>query len=234
MKSLTNYINEANETKWVAISITTKDYYGKKTITNERVVTLDTYYELKEKGRTRGHAEIVNLEKIGPTCSSKEQAMEFVTPPQKNMRKSKINKGSADYIVWAISMGKLQSNGNTKFDWNLWEETKKSKDISEKDCPCIFADTDYNCFLWGAPNSLEIGDKVYVVDNDSQKKLAGAPRRITAILPATSKEEFAEAYRKAAPDRCKRPSYSFGRMNDGLPWSSMGQIYSIKGVAEEA
>jgi hypothetical protein len=40
-------------------------------------------------------------------------------------RKTPINKGNADYIVYAINIGKFTPTGKTKYDWNLWEEGKK-------------------------------------------------------------------------------------------------------------
>lgn len=57
---------------------------------------------------------IKSIEKLSPVCNSKERAMEFIDVPQKKMKKGKINKGNADYIVWCISSGTMNPSGNTK------------------------------------------------------------------------------------------------------------------------
>lgn len=89
-------------------------------------------------------------------------------------------------------------------------------------------------FLCGSPGSLKVGDKVFCVDNDTQKKLSGAPDKIDAVCKCNI-EDFRKVFRETYPEICKSPKRAFGKVSDGLPWTNrMGQIYSIKGVAEEA
>ena len=82
MKQLVNFINEElNAKKWVAISVTTSSNdswdYGKES-TSERVVSYDTYQSLK-RGETKGYRKVVNVETLGPVCSTKVDAMEFLS-----------------------------------------------------------------------------------------------------------------------------------------------------------
>ena len=225
MRNITVFLNEAAEKKWVAISVTTAaDYYHDKDSTSQRVVSYDTYQEMKEKGHTKGHMEIKYIEKLSPICKSKDEAMNYIDVPEKKARKSKINKGDADYIVWCISSGSMNPAGKTKWDWSLWDEQKDAE---------IYMGDYGHCFLFGAPGSLKVGDKLFCIDNDTQKKLAGAPRKVEAISKCNI-DDFREVFRKTWPSICKRPSYQVGKKSDGLPWGKMGQFYSIKGVAEEA
>ena len=227
MKDIITFINEASNKadKWVAIEITTaSDFYHDKDTTSQRVVSLDTYYELKETGRTKGHMSVKHIEKLSPVCNSKESAMNFIDIPQKKARTTKINKGNADYIVWCISSGGMNAAGKTKWDWNFWEEWKDAE---------IYISPYGRSFLMGAPGSLKVGDKVFCVDNDTQKKLSGAPDKIAAVCKCNI-DDFRETFRKEWPSLCKRPTRAFGKVSDGLPWQKMGQFYSIKGVAEEA
>lgn len=227
MKDITLFLNESVEKKWVAIEITTKgdSVHGYKDSTSQRVVSYDTYQEMKEKGHTKGYMQIKYLDTISPVCRSKEDAMNYIDIPQRKAKKGKINKGDADYIVWCISSGSMSPSGKTKWDWNIWEEWKDSE---------IYIGDYGRSFLIGAPGSLKVGDKLYCVDNDTQKKLPGAPRKVDAISKCNI-DDFREVYRKTYPDCCKKPSYQFGKQSDGLPWQRrMGQFYSIKGVAEEA
>ena len=226
MKNLKNFIVEAAEKKWVAIDITTAaDSYHSKDSTSQRVVSYDTYQEMKEKGRTKGYMTIKHIEMISPVCNSKEAAMEFIAVPEKKARKSKINKGNADYIVWCISSGSMNPSGKTKWDWNLWDEQKDAE---------IYMGDYGRSFLFGAPGSLKVGDTLFCIDNDTQKKLAGAPKKIEAVCKCNL-EDFRKVYRETYPDCCKSPKRAFGKVSDGLPWTNrMGQFYSIKGVAKEA
>ena len=52
MKSINEYILEKKENQeWIAISVTTAaDSYHSKDSTTQRVVSVDTYQEMKEKG----------------------------------------------------------------------------------------------------------------------------------------------------------------------------------------
>jgi hypothetical protein len=229
MKYLKEYINEAVGQVWVAIQDDYEpDGYNSwdKPRTSYRVVTAETYAALKNgTKRTYGNHEYTELGR----SRNKEEAQSYLPSYQKTARKSKINKGDADYIVYAISIGKFQPNGNTKFDWNIWDDMEKyKKDGSEI----------YVCkrggfrFLIGAPGSLKKGDTLFVVDNDSQKKCVGAPSCVDAVINCKDKEEFETEFRKCFPSDCKRPSISFGRKIDGLPWKDFGQMYSIKGVSD--
>ena len=225
MKDIKTYINEAANkvNQWIAVEVTTAaDYYHSKETTTQRVVSVDTYNELKQ-GRTKGYMTVSHVEALGPVCKSKEQAMEFLNAPQKKVKKGKINKGNADYIVWCISSGTMNPSGNTKWDWNFWEEWKDAE---------IYIGRYGRSFLMGAPGSLKVGDTVFCVDNDTQKKLPGAPTRIEATCKCNL-EDFKTTFRKEWPQLCKAPKRAFGKVSDGLPWSNMGQFYSIKGVAEE-
>ena len=226
MKSVLNYINEAKENQgWIAIEITTADsFYSSKEKTTQRVISVDTYNEIKSSGRTKGYMDVRHIEKLSPVCKSKEAAMEYLDVPQKKMKKGKINKGDADYIVWCISSGSMNPSGKTKWDWNFWEEWKDNE---------IYMSDYGRSFLMGAPGSLKVGDKVFCVDNDTQKKLSGAPNKIAAVCKCNI-DDFRETFRKEWPSICKHPSRAFGKVSDGLPWNRMGQFYSIKGVAEEA
>ena len=228
MKDINEYILEkaGDSGKWVAIEITTaSDFYHDKDTTSQRVVSYDTYLDMKEEGRTKGYMTIKYLDMISPVCRSKDDAMTYIDVPEKKARKSKINKGNADYIVWCISSGSMNPSGNTKWDWNFWEEWKDSE---------IYMGDYGRSFLMGAPGSLKVGDTLFCVDNDTQKKLPGAPGKVEAISKCNL-EDFRKVYRETYPDCCKKPSRQFGKDSDGLPWQRrMGQFYSIKGIAEEA
>lgn len=223
MKDLKEYINEAGGGQvWVAIQddYTPNSYDSHdKPRTSYRVVTAETFAALKNgTKRTYGNHEYSELGR----SRDKEEAQSYLPSFQKTARKSKIDKKGADYIVYCISSGKMNAAGKTKWDWNFWDEWKKSE---------IYIDRRGECFLMGAAGSLKVGDKVFCVDNDSQKKLTGAPTEIVAVCDCNLKA-FQEEYRKKFSDRCKRPSVSFGRKLDGLPWQKMGQFYSIKGVSD--
>jgi len=229
MKQLTKYILEKKENqKWVATSVTTaSDFYNDKNTTSQRVVSYDTYQEMRQKGHTKGHMEIKSIETLGPVCNSKEDAMSYLDIKEKKVKKGKINKGDADYIVWCISSGSMNPSGKTKWDWNFWEEWKDGEIYMGRGGAG-------KSFLYGAPGSLKVGDTVFCVDNDTQKKLTGTPKKIEAICKCNI-EDFRKVFRETYPEICKSPKRAFGKVSDGLPWTNrMGQIYSIKGVAEEA
>ena len=229
METIINYINEAKEnTRWVAIEITTYNHrygYGeRKNSTSKRVVSEDTYRQLKNERQTASGLEIVELNVLAGPTRDKDEAMAAIASEQKR-RKSPINKGDVDYIVYAMNIGKFTPTGKTKYDWNLWEEGKNGE--SE-----IYVDIHGSIFLWGAKGSLKKGDKIVCVDNDTQKKIAPYYKEVGAVLPADSRESFTEAYRKEFPDYCKKPTFAFGKHTDGLPLSRFQQIYSIKGISE--
>lgn len=233
MKRIINYINEQkNDTKWVAIEITTADHFRDKLHTSQRVVSYETYQDLLDKGYTKGSARIISVDTLGPATRNKEEAMSYLDAPKRNKRKSEVDKGDADYIVYVINCGKFGPTGKTKFDWNIWDN------IDESNGADIYTNQWGQSFLYGAPGSLKVGDKLCCVDNDTLKKIAkySIPCEVAHVFNVKSKDDFVEQYRKAFPDHCTRPSTQFGKKSDGLPWSSgryrFGQIYSIKGVSE--
>jgi hypothetical protein len=229
MESIINYINEAKEsTRWVAIEITTNNHrygYGEhKNSTSKRVVSEDTYRQLKNERQTASGLEIVELNVLAGPTRDKDEAMAAIET-EKKVRSTPIKKGDADYIVYAMNIGKFTPTGKTKYDWNLWEESKNGE--AE-----IYVDKRGSIFLWGAKGSLKKGDRIVCVDNDTQKKIAPYYKEVGAVLPADSRESFTEAYRKEFPDYCKKPTFAFGKQTDGLPLSRFQQIYSIKGISE--
>jgi hypothetical protein len=226
MKSLKEVIQEAkDDVRWIAIEVVTEnpidDY---KTVRTQRVVSLDTYREMKDKGHTKSHMPIISVDKLSPECRTREAAMEYLDQPKREKRKSAINKGGADYIVYAISNGQLKSSGDTANGWNIWEDGALGtvELYTERG----------GYFLYGAKGSLKVGDTICIVDNDTHKKLCTSFKKVEHILPCDSKENFIEAYRKTFPNYCKKPTYAFGRRTDGIPWSSFGPTYSIKGISE--
>lgn len=231
MDSLLRYINEAGaSTKWAAIRITTSaDSYHNKDNTSERVVTWDTYAEMKSKGSTKGgYMTIKSLELLG-TGNSREAAEEYLTPKDIKKRKSKIKTDGYDLICWAITCGKMQQNGKTKFGWSLW-------DSAENDDQYIFVTStgpefylSRGSFIFAAKDTFKQGDKVLGVDNDTEKKLSGFTDTIVDYCHCDI-ESFREMIRRIDPRDCKRPQKAFGKVSDGLPWNRFGQVYSCKGT----
>lgn len=255
MKNLSKYINEklvisdnieygnynplptSKPGEWIAIEVTTSSHYSSKPTTTQRIVTLDTYNELRSNGYTRGRMTIDSITKLGPVCKSRQDAMNYLDPKQKQARKSKIDKEGADYVVWAMTIGTMNPGGKTIYDWNFWDVAQQNNNGNNQNI-VIYVGGRFgnfpNCFLWGVEGSFKAGDTVCVVDNDTQKKFPGAPKKILAVLSATSKDEFVKEFRQQFPDRCKPPKRSFGRVIDGIPWKDFGQIYSIKGFDTDA
>jgi hypothetical protein len=236
MDNILNYINEAKKSvEWIAIEVTTADDYSHKKDkqkTSQRVVSYETYIELKNERRTKSGAEILSIDALSPATRDKDEAMSYLDAPKRTLRKSEVDKGNADYIVYVINCGKFGPTGKTKFDWNIWDN------IAESNGADIYTNEFGTSFLYGAPGSLKVGDKLCCVDNDTLKKIAyySIPSKVAHVFNVKSKDDFVEQYRKAFPDQCTRPSTQFGKKSDGLPWSSgrykFGQIYSIKGVSE--
>jgi len=222
-------VSDKDQHEWIAIEIVTTDNsYSSKQTVNQRVVTVDTYHNLKNGNHTKGYRHIVSVTALGPACKSKDNAMNYLDPPKKTKRKSKIDKKGADYIVWCIPCGKMNPSGKTYWDWNFWDEWKNDTEI--------FIGDYGSSFLMGSTGSLKVGDTVFCIDNDSEKKLPGAPRKIEAISKCDI-DDFRDVYRKTYPSYCKKPIRAFGKMTDGLPWSGfhgMKQFYSIKGIATDA
>jgi len=146
-------------------------------------------------------------------------------------KETKINKNGAKCLVYVTNIGKFSSSGKTNFDWNFWDYVKEQGYVE------IY--TDYGMeFLFGTPGSLSKGDTLVCVNNDTNKKVPGAsvPKQVLHVFNIKSKEDFADKFRKAFPDRCKQPSSQFGKNTDGLPWNTgryaFKQIYSIESVSE--
>ncbi len=230
MKDIKDYIYEEQQdkAKWIAIAITTKgdSVHNYKDQTSERVVTIDTYYELQDKGVTKGGYEILSISALGHACKSKEDAETFLSRSEKKPRKTKIDKGDAKYIVWAMNIGKMNPTGKTIYDWNFFTDDM-AKNAS------IYMGKYGRSFLWGAKGGLKPGDTLCVVDNDSQKRLPGAPAEIEAVCDCTP-EAFDKMIRNSSlSSYCKPKHRAFGKVVDGLPWAKFGQLYSIKGFTDE-
>lgn len=224
--SYSDFVNETEQKLWVAIEITTKDHFGKK-VSSQRVITQDTYEELKSERRTRGGLEILYINALCRPTSDRNRATEFLDKRVIAPRKSKIDKRGADYVVYAINIGKLNPKGETVFGWNFWEECENWVRNGGK--PTLFV-SGYT-FYWGEAGSLKVGDVVVTADNDSQRIInGGSKQEIEAIMPCSSKEEFDREYRKLFPNLCSSPRRAWGRMTDGLPWSYFRTVYSIKGI----
>lgn len=90
MKDITTYINEADNRKpqtekpgesWVAIDIVTPDDNAEnqnKEKRSYRVVTYDTYMDMKKSGRMSNGTKIIYVDSLGPSCPSKEKAQEYI------------------------------------------------------------------------------------------------------------------------------------------------------------
>lgn len=240
MKNVLEYINEATSNqKWVAIEVTSVNQAlsGSKQTTSQRVVSWDTYQEIKASGSTKGgYMKVLSVDTLGPATRNKEEAMSYLDKSQKTARKTKINKGECKYIAYLISCGKMSASGKTSWDWNLWDTFKGEETeiymMSFHDLASVEKyGSGVRSFLVGAKGSLKIGDSVFGVDNDSQKKLSGVDANVVGICKCTY-DDFVAKYRELCPKLCKKPSRQFGKTSDGLPWARMGQLYSIKGITE--
>lgn len=221
-------INEfADQQKtWVAIQITTKDHFG-KTVTSQRVVTYDTYNDLRMKDYTKGGMKILSVSKLCEPTSNREFAETYLDKPERKARKTEVSKGDSDYLVSVISMGTLSPGGKTKFGWNLWEEGEKHKANGSESFIYVLG---HGLLLWGAKDSLNIGDKVTLIDNDTRKKVQYGTGTVEYIWNASSKEDFIKDVRNSNSWYVKPRKYSFGKMTDGVKWEAFRTIYSIKGV----
>lgn len=221
-------VNElaSSQTAWVAVKIMVKDYFGKH-VTSQRVIKYETYQDLLSKGYTKGMQQIVSITKLCEPTASREFAESCLDKPERKVRKTPIDKGDSDYLVSVISMGKLSSGGKTQFGWNIWEEGERQNELGEP--PYIFV-LGTSLLLWGAENSLQIGDKVTLIDNDTRKKVQWGTGTVEYIWNAASKDNFVNQVRNSNSRYSKPRSYSFGRMTDGVKWDAFRTIFSIKGV----
>ena len=214
------------QTEWVAVQITVKDYYGKN-VTSQRVVKYETYQDLLRKGYTKGHQEIVSVNKLCEPTRNREFAESCLDRPERKVRKTPIDRGDSDYLVSVISLGTISSGGKTKFGWNIWEEGEHQSKLGED--PYIFV-LNTSLLLWGAKDSLQIGDKVTLIDNDTRKKVQWGTGTVEYVWNAASKDNFVNQVRNSNSWYSKPRSYSFGRMTDGVKWDAFRTMFSIKGV----
>ena len=88
----------------------------------------------------------------------------------KHKRKTKINKGNSDYIAWVNTIGPVSSTTGKYEDICIFDEEHKDKyiyflGIRTND---VIARVDY-CLIGHEP-VLNIGDKLCLYDNDTQRK----------------------------------------------------------------
>ena len=88
MKGLTSYLIEAEqkpkvqepEETWVAIEIVTPDKNSEdptKTKSSKRVVSYNTYMDMKKSGQASNGTKVISVNAISPSCPSKEKAQEY-------------------------------------------------------------------------------------------------------------------------------------------------------------
>ena len=223
---INEFVNTNQQKDWVAIQITTRDHFGKN-VTSQRVVTYETYKDLTMKDYTKGGMEILSVTKLCEPTSNREFAETFLDKPERKVRKTEVDKGDSDYLVSVISMGTLSSGGKTKFGWNIWEEGEKYKANGSESFIYVLKN---GILLWGSKDTLQIGDKVTIIDNDTRRKVQCGTSVVEYIWNASSKDEFINDVRNSDSWYVKPRKYSFGRMTDGVKWEAFRVIYSIKGV----
>lgn len=143
-----------------------------------------------------------------------------------------INKGNADYIVSCVSLGKMNPEGKTIYDWNVWDEWKNA-DMEIYMIKFVQSYGSPKAVLFGAKGSLKEGDIIYSIDNDTKRKL-DKPSGLVDYVCECTYDDFVKEYRKKYPMNCKKPKTT-GKASDGLPWTgplSFGQMYSIKSVTK--
>ena len=88
MKDLTTFIIEAEKKTqvetpgetWVAIEIVTPDKNSEdptKTKSSKRVVSYNTYMDMKKSGQVSNGTKVISVNAISPSCPSKEKAQEY-------------------------------------------------------------------------------------------------------------------------------------------------------------
>lgn len=112
------------------------------------MVSEETWIKLR-RGEKETYGEHTYTE-LGRS-KNKDMAMSYLPSSEKKARKSEIDKKGADYIVYAISSGKLTPSGKSSFDWNFWEL------IGEGDQPTEIYVGRHGMisFLFGAPGTLK-------------------------------------------------------------------------------
>lgn len=89
MKDLTIYLIEAEKKTqvetpgetWVAIEIVTPDKNSEdptKTKSSKRVVSYNTYMDMKKTGKSSNGTKVISVNAIGSSCPSKEMAQEYI------------------------------------------------------------------------------------------------------------------------------------------------------------
>ena len=169
----------------------------------------------------------MSINKLCEPTRNREFAESCLDQPERKVRKTPIDKGDSDYLVSVISLGTISSGGKTKFGWNIWEEGEHQSKLGED--PYIFV-LDTRLLLWGAENSLRIGDKVTLIDNDTRKKVQWGTGTVEYIWNAASKDNFVNQVRNSNSWYSKPRTRSFGRITDGVKWDQFRTIFSIKGV----
>lgn len=222
MKNLTEILKESliNESVFVAIEdIAEPDYYHDKRRTSYRVVSLDTFQKLVN-GEKRSYGEH-EYHEIG-RANSREEAEGFLPQKKTSTRKSSIDKEGADYIVYTIPLGKVSpTTGKTKFDWSIFDEDHKD---SELYLISRSGKANWCSALWGSNNSLKVGDKVVIVDNDSQRKTGGVAGGVQIVFDSckSTQSDFDKIAHK----------YDSFRGRGNKKWDALGTWYSIKGVTK--
>ena len=88
MKDLTIYLIEAEQKPkvqepgetYVAIEVVTPDKNSEdptKTKSSRRVVSYNTYMDMKSTGRMSNGTRVLSVNSLGPSCPSKEKAQEY-------------------------------------------------------------------------------------------------------------------------------------------------------------
>lgn len=88
MKDITSYLIEAEQKPkvqepgetWVAIEIVTSDNNSEdptKTKSSKRVVSYNTYMNMKKSGQASNGTKVISVNAISPSCPSKEKAQEY-------------------------------------------------------------------------------------------------------------------------------------------------------------
>ena len=88
MKDLKTYINETNKQiestgeSWVAVEVVMPNENsedGEKEKRSKKVVSYNTYMDMKNSGKTSSGARIISVTTIGPSVASKEKAQEYIS-----------------------------------------------------------------------------------------------------------------------------------------------------------
>ena len=83
MKDLTSYLIETEQKPgetYVAIEVVTPDKNSEdptKTKSSRRVVSYNTYMDMKSTGRMSNGTRVLSVNSLGPSCPSKEKAQEY-------------------------------------------------------------------------------------------------------------------------------------------------------------